>query len=307
MKKAVLIIAIILALLIGGVFALFNYGQNYAKQYIEKELENVGFSKHDFDFRLQPKFAEATNIDLKGDKAEIKAELVRAEFNPLKVTSAGIENLYVKNVDAEAGADVALAVMALQDKKGSGEIKIGKLRLEDISVKIKGEKNSFLKLKKAEIVKGADTKFKVQVKNFPAHLLNKYFEEKGLYVEGYFTGTIPMVAGKKGIEIADAQLEAVSGGVIKYNSPALDQQQGNMAMVSTLLKNFTFKEMRVKVDGDSNKDLKVNLEVKGNNPDFYEGRDVELNINFDGNIIPAIKSSIAAFNFDEQTLEKLQK
>ncbi|MEQ9555813.1 MAG: YdbH domain-containing protein [Rhodospirillales bacterium] len=121
----------------------------------------------------------------------------------------------------------------------------------------------------------------------------------GLKAEGKLSGRIPVDLGKDGeVAIRGGLLTAQGKGLLAFVPPtrAPAGEAGRMDMVLDILEDLRFDGMTLTLDGDAQKDVRMQVHVQGRNPKIQEGRPVDLTVNLTGNIGQAIQAELR--NFD---------
>lgn len=109
-------------------------------------------------------------------------------------------------------------------------------------------------------------------------------------------GTVTLQAGK-----ADA-LEAGTISVSPYLLPGDNQE---LAVARTALENFHYTKLGISISSDKEEKSTIHLTLEGNNPDAFDGRQVNLNVNLTGDVLPLIQQSVLPINNLKELL-KLQ-
>lgn len=124
----------------------------------------------------------------------------------------------------------------------------------------------------------------------------------GLRAEGKLSGRIPVELGKGGkMAIRGGLLTAQGKGLLAFMPPTRAPagpagETGRMDMVLDILEDLRFDGMTLSLDGDAQKDVRMQVHVQGRNPKIQEGRPVDLTVNLTGNIGQAIQAELR--NFD---------
>jgi hypothetical protein len=66
--------------------------------------------------------------------------------------------------------------------------------------------------------------------------------------------------------------------------------------VRKALENFDYQSLDIQIMSGSDGTAGISLKLSGHNPEAFEGREVKLNINFTGDILPLIEQSVLPFN-----------
>ncbi len=140
-----------------------------------------------------------------------------------------------------------------------------------------------------------------------------------LRATGDIVGTLPIVMSGVDVRVEDGELWVKDGGVIQYKSKQLDsisQLDGtNERAVAAMragnyrdaafeaLKNFEYKELRVKIDGALDGPIDVFLKADGKNKDVLGGQPFLFNINLQGELLNILRS----FNTNAQIKAELAR
>ena len=109
---------------------------------------------------------------------------------------------------------------------------------------------------------------------------------------GLLTGQLPVVINNGEISIDNGKLQAIApGGILRYqaNEAALQSNQYAETVILAL-QNFNYDELRADTQYNPDGTLLLTLRMQGNNPDFEQGRPVNLNINLEQNVLKLFES-----------------
>ncbi len=109
---------------------------------------------------------------------------------------------------------------------------------------------------------------------------------------GLVTGALPIVIDNGNISIDNGQLYAIEpGGTLRYqaDADALNANQYTETVVLAL-RNFYYDVLRADTYYQPDGTLLLKLQLQGNNPDFEQGRQVNLNINLEQNVLKLFES-----------------
>ncbi len=70
--------------------------------------------------------------------------------------------------------------------------------------------------------------------------------------------------------------------------------------------DFRFEVLEARLDGDIDGAMKIGLHVKGVNPDFQDGRPVELNLNLDAHLADLVRAGVSAYRVPKVIEERLR-
>ena len=121
------------------------------------------------------------------------------------------------------------------------------------------------------------------------------YPESGITVEGILDGSLPASLNSKGgLTIPQSQLVArAPGGIVKYKSAATDavsQTNQGTDIAFRALQNFHFKTLSADVKYQPDGWLNLDFHFQGNNPDVMEGTPINLNTNFELNVLDLLYS-----------------
>lgn len=131
----------------------------------------------------------------------------------------------------------------------------------------------------------------------------------GLKAEGSVGGSIPVIIKNGVVRVDDANLAAIKDGVIKYDPldvPAfLQTDNKQMQILREALKDYNFETLELSISGESGKEQKIVLKAMGSNPEFYEGRDVKLNLNLEGALDNLLKFNVGTYKIPDKIKQQL--
>ena len=94
------------------------------------------------------------------------------------------------------------------------------------------------------------------------------------------------------------------GGSIRY-TPAnpIPSSNPSVQLVNDALSNYQYESLNTEVYYDENGDLRMQVQLRGTNPDMNEGQAINLNINITDNI-PTLLRSLQASRVITDALEQ---
>lgn len=136
-------------------------------------------------------------------------------------------------------------------------------------------------------------------------------QQEGLQGSGVLDGEIPIAFTGKNIGVAQGRLSAREpGGVIRYTPTAkiaeLAKSNTSIGLMVKALSNFRYQVLDVNSDYKPNGDLKLQVRLEGNNPDWQSGRPVNLNLNLHENIPALLRSLQVSGEISEQVRKRYQ-
>lgn len=140
-----------------------------------------------------------------------------------------------------------------------------------------------------------DQQFELELQQLQLADLLKQRPEAGVSGQGSISGRIPLRWTAQGVTVAQGQIGALApGGLLKFESDkakALAQSNQGMQVLMQALQNFHYSVLSADVSYATSGQLLLALHLEGKNPDYENGRAINLNINLEENI-PALLASL---------------
>lgn len=155
-----------------------------------------------------------------------------------------------------------------------------------------------------------DTEFILIVENMAIPQLLQLAPVEGLEATGTVNGRIPVSLRNGAVSVSGAKLAADTDGVIRYN-PAempgfLQSENEYIAMLREALKNYNYDTLSLSLSGEAGKEQTVILSATGANPDFYDGRPVNLNLNLEGDLDNLVKFNLGTYSIPDRIQKQLE-
>lgn len=120
-------------------------------------------------------------------------------------------------------------------------------------------------------------------------------QDQDLQAQGVLEGELPISVTAGRIIIDGGYLRATpSGGSIRYianeASQALAASSSELGLALDLLSDFNYQVLSSEVKLDQEGNLLLGLSLTGRNPEYYEGRQIQFNINVEQNLDPLLQS-----------------
>lgn len=145
----------------------------------------------------------------------------------------------------------------------------------------------------------------VVISNLDLASIIKLADYPGLMVDGLISGYLPLQFRDNKILIDAGLIGALKpGGTIRY-TPANQATSANptIKLVNDALSNYQFESMNADVFYDENGDLRLAVQLRGNNPDMNNGQAINLNVNITDNL-PTLIRSLQASRVITEVLEQ---
>lgn len=149
----------------------------------------------------------------------------------------------------------------------------------------------------------------LQVNNIPLQKLLDMQGTKKIYATGTVRGNIPVKMKNDLLEIMDGGMNAEQSGQIIYATTPEERAAANQGLRTTYeaLSNFLYVQLvssiNMKPDGRS----VITIQLKGTNPDFQNGRPIELNLNVEQNLLDLMRTLSISSNIEQVISEKALK
>lgn len=144
----------------------------------------------------------------------------------------------------------------------------------------------------------------VQTKNVSIDDLMQMMTGEYVRATGTISGTIPVIIGRDGtISLGNGGLKANNHGQLSMPPELIPGQGEQIEMTRKILKDFQYNILDISIKKINANKISVLLAIKGNNPDMYNGREVNLNIRLSGDLLEIIRSN-AMLILQPETLMK---
>ncbi|WP_161957588.1 YdbH domain-containing protein [Mariprofundus sp. EBB-1] len=188
---------------------------------------------------------------------------------------------------------------------GLANIQINQLKAEALGGLVSSEKISI------DLAR-ASNPFLVQIKHMDAGQVAEIRRQEGLQVQGLLDGELPFDWTSDGLKMTAGVLHSANvDGLIRYlgtesvrNLAASDQAT---KMVMDIMHNFHYKLLNIGANYTPDGELKMNIKLKGKNPEYENGRAVELNFNIEENVLKLMQGLNMAGGIGGAVEKKVQK
>lgn len=146
----------------------------------------------------------------------------------------------------------------------------------------------------------------VQIREIKLESLLNAADYEGVDATANLSGELPVAIRANKLHIEQGKLAATEPGYIRYAGLA-DSGNPLMEMVSEALSNYQYEHLSADVEYDDSGYLQMAVALKGRNPDFQDGRQVNLNLNISDNVPNLMKSLQAGRIITDVISEKLDQ
>jgi hypothetical protein len=79
-----------------------------------------------------------------------------------------------------------------------------------------------------------------------------------------------------------------------------------IAILREALKNYNYDSISLSLSGETGKEQTIHLSATGSNPDFYDGRPVNLNLNLEGALDNLFKFNLGTYSIPDRIRKQLE-
>jgi hypothetical protein len=134
----------------------------------------------------------------------------------------------------------------------------------------------------------------------------------GLEGSGRIEGDLPLARRGAALEVNGGVVRAApGGGALRYHPSAAtqalaDSRPNDLGLALSALSDFRYEKLEAALDGDLAGDMKIAVQLRGANPEFQDGRPVELNLNLEARLADLVRSGLASYRVPEAIEERLR-
>ena len=154
------------------------------------------------------------------------------------------------------------------------------------------------------------TSFVATIKSLDAKEIARSIDIEDLEAEGRLEGSVPIRIDDTGPVIDNARIWTNTPGVLRFCSGAAVKslkQSGEMAeLVAKALANFQYSDNDVSLDGPLSGNITATAKIKGANPDLFDGKKIELNVNLHGALRVLVQSVSVFKDLPETIRDRVQ-
>jgi len=140
-----------------------------------------------------------------------------------------------------------------------------------------------------------DIDARLAVSAFDLSRILALYPQEGLYGSGVLGGELPIEIKGTEIRIQNGHLlSGAEGGVIRYQPTPeialMGQQNPGIGLALDALTDLRFDLLDLKLDYEPDGDTVMHARLKGHNPDWQQGRPVDLNLNIEENLLDLLRT-----------------
>lgn len=121
------------------------------------------------------------------------------------------------------------------------------------------------------------------------------YPQEGLYGSGMLGGELPIRFSRQQLHIDSGHLlSGAEGGVIRYQPTPeialMGQQNPGIRLALDALTDFNFELLDLTLNYQPDGETEIRARLKGHNPDWQQGRPVDLNLNIEENLLDLLRT-----------------
>lgn len=120
-----------------------------------------------------------------------------------------------------------------------------------------------------------------------------------VHVSGKVSGTLPLVIDGERVRVKKGLLQGTQGK-IEYRHVATSFPNPQLEKTLLVLKNYHYQSLMIRVNQNLSGNMVLAVKLKGHNPDFMNGRPVDLNLTIEEHI-PSLINAIMAHDVQVKT------
>lgn len=269
-------------------------------------------------------------LKIKTDAADITANNINLEFLPTGKEQSWqgkwtVESLVIEKsalpIPLLAGAGVFNADMSLIHAEGDfKDAKTAHKMTFDLDYGLDKAKTSQLKIISAYLPWNEGTisvqnaiiplgkpqpfRFVIQAQRVSLDALMQLLTGSRAKATGVVTGAIPVLVDADGnFTVTGGELKAEKAGTIMLAPDAIPGDNEQVELVRSVLTNFHYIIFSLGLESREDKKLSILLQLSGNNPDVYNGREIRLNVRLNGDLLNLLKQNIMTLTDPKQLLK----
>lgn len=145
-------------------------------------------------------------------------------------------------------------------------------------------------------VTASNAEFMLTVDNVDLATLFEIVDVPGLRATGHIGGSVPIAIRNGDPVLLDGAIAAREEGIIVYRGAAADAASTEQTKLLTdALQNFHYTELKGGLSGNANGDVTLLLNLRGANPDLYDGYPFAINVKLEGSLADILRRGTVGF------------
>jgi hypothetical protein len=134
----------------------------------------------------------------------------------------------------------------------------------------------------------------------------------GLEGTGRVEAELPLLREGASITVKDGVLRTTGPGTLRYQPSdsvraLAASRPADLGLAVDAFSNFHYERLELRLDGELAGEVQVALHVRGTNPDFQDGRPVELNLNLEAHLADLVRAGAASYRVPQEIEDRLRK
>jgi hypothetical protein len=207
-----------------------------------------------------------------------------------------LKNIRIKNSD--------IAFDALEIHYNARELFSKRLDLQSAVLRSKDGEFS-LQPVKTDMFRPSTIDMAIDVKNVPLGVIMKLLTADRADATGTVSGVLPLTYHADGtFTLRSAKLGTNQPGTLSVAPSAIPGDNDQIQLVRDALKDFHYQEFSLALESGKGDKLSMLLQLRGNNPAVYNGREIILNVRLQGDLLETLQQSILSIDDPKQLLEQ---
>lgn len=245
----------------------------------------------DLDFTFQDITVDGLNSSFHLNRL-MRLETDQAQhFSIESIELGGLEIGKVSGLLTLSEGAAVLPVLTLVSAQGN--FADGRLRIEDGRFNLTNSQYNLL----------------LKARNLSIEQLVSLLDIEGLQADGRLSGEIPVTVSGSTFEITEGHLQASRKGRIVFRSEkvrsALASGGEAVMLMMDALENFHYDELRIEVHKPKEGESRLNIKLRGKNPNVLDGHPFDLNINLSGNLEPILQAVAEGRQLSQNALDEM--
>ncbi|RIL04463.1 MAG: hypothetical protein DCC71_13975 [Proteobacteria bacterium] len=133
----------------------------------------------------------------------------------------------------------------------------------------------------------------------------------GLRGSGRLDGELPVVRDGDQLVVTGGILRNADAGTIQYEPSdsvrsLAESRPADLGLAVEAFEDFHYEVLEARVDGDLAGEMVIGLRVRGVNPDFQDGRPVDLNLNLEAHVADLVRAGASSYRVPQVIEERLR-
>lgn len=147
-----------------------------------------------------------------------------------------------------------------------------------------------------QAVTASNAEFMLTVDNVNLATLLELVDVPGLRATGHIGGKVPIAIRNGDPVLLDGAIASKEEGLIVYRGAGADAVSSEQTKLLTdALRNFHYTDLEGGLSGNANGDVTLRLNLRGANPDLYDGYPFAINVKLEGSLADILRRGTVGF------------